>query len=210
MPDGISGLQVTTTNILQFGAFISPFLLGFFLIMSSIFNQDLKGFVYLGGVLIATIINILFLNIIRKQQSPDAAQLCNLIDFNIFSSGGSFDTPNLSSVFITFTIAYLLLPMFYNNQINYVVLIFLVTLYLIDAITKVSNKCTDTGGVLLGSLVGFILGATWFSIFFASDHADLLYFSEFVSNNVVCNKPSEQTFKCNVYKNGELIKGNIA
>jgi hypothetical protein len=27
-----------------------------------------------------------------------------------------------------------------------------------------------------------------------------------VSNNVVCSRPKKQTFKCAVYKNGELIK----
>ena len=108
MADGLSGLQFTITNILQFGAFISPFLLGFFLIMSSIFNQDIKGFIYLAGVLIATIINILLMNIIRHEASPNRAPICDVIDFNIFAVGGTFDNPSLSSAFIAFTIAYLI------------------------------------------------------------------------------------------------------
>ena len=51
-----SEIEFTYTNILQFASFISPFILGFFLVMSSIFNQDLKGFVYLAGVLMSSII----------------------------------------------------------------------------------------------------------------------------------------------------------
>ena len=39
---------------------------------------------------------------------------------------------------------------------------------------------------------------------------EFLYFNELGSNNVVCKRPSEQTFKCSVYKNGELISSNIA
>ena len=33
-----------------------------------------------------------------------------------------------------------------------------------------------------------------------------LLFSAGDSNNVVCNKPSDQKFKCMVYKNGEVIR----
>ena len=40
--------------------------------------------------------------------------------------------------------------------------------------------------------------------------SSLLYFDEFISNNVVCSRPTEQTFRCSVYKNGELISNNIA
>jgi len=207
--DGISGLQFTMTNIFQFAAFISPFLLGFFLIMSSIFNQDIKGFIYLAGVLIATIINLLLMNIIRHESSPHRSPICDVIDFNIFSSGGSYDNPNLSSAFISFTIAYLLLPMIYNKQMNYTVLVFLIALFIINIFTKITNKCTDMAGISVGALVGFILGAFWYSLLTVTGNNKLLYFNEFVSNNVVCERPTKQSFKCAVYKNGELIKNNI-
>ena len=39
---------------------------------------------------------------------------------------------------------------------------------------------------------------------------NLLYFGKYTSNNVQCSKPSKQTFKCSVYKNGRLISRNIA
>ena len=132
--------------------------------MSSIFNQDIKGFIYLAGVLIATIINILLMNIIRHEASPSRSPICDVVDFNIFAVGGTFDNPNLSSAFISFTMAYLLLPMIYNNQMNYVVLIFLISLFIINAFTKITNKCTDMAGISTGSLVGFILGAFWYSL----------------------------------------------
>ena len=209
MGDGLSGLQFTMTNIFQFGAFISPFLLGFFLVMSSIFNQDIKGFIYLAGVLISTIINILLMNIIRHKSPDDREPICDVINFNIFAIGGTFDNPSLSSAFIAFTIAYLILPMIYNSQMNYVVLVFLIALFIINTFTKINNKCTDMGGISVGSLIGFILGAFWYSLLTASGNTKLLYFNEFVSNNVVCERPTKQSFKCSVYKNGELIKNNI-
>ena len=202
------GIEVTLTNIFQFGAFISPFLLGFFLILSSIFNQDLKGFVYLAGVLLSSVINILLKNVIRSPMASDAEPICSLVKMEIFSDQ-NFNSPNISSSFLAFTIAYLLLPMFYNNQMNYVVLIFLIVLFVLDTMTKLTNKCTDIMGVSVGALVGFIMGAIWFSMFLSGGQGKLLYFNQEVSNNVVCSKPSNQTFKCSVYKGGQLISDSI-
>ena len=202
------GIEVTLTNIFQFGAFITPFLLGFFLILSSIFNQDLKGYVYLAGVLISSMINILLRNVIRSGMASDAAPICSLIKFD-FLTGDNFNSPNISSSFLAFTLAYLLLPMFYNNQMNYIVLIFLVSLFVLDTITKLTNKCTDITGISVGALVGFIMGAIWFSLFLSGGHSSLLYFNELVSNNTVCSRPSNQTFKCSVYKGGQLISDSI-
>jgi hypothetical protein len=34
-----------------------------------------------------------------------------------------------------------------------------------------------------------------------------LFFNEVSSNKDICYQPSEQTFKCSLYKNGELISG---
>ena len=209
MADGISGLQFTITNIFQFAAFISPFLLGFFLIMTSIFNQDIKGIIYLAGVLLSTVINLLLLNIIRHESSPNRAPMCDLIDINIFSMGGNFDNPNLSSSFIAFTAAYLILPMIYNDQMNFVFVAFILGLGIIDMITKIINKCTGPGGAITGTLIGFLLGSLWYAILKASGYDDLLYFNEFVSNNVVCNRPSKQSFKCSVYKGGQLLSNSI-
>ena len=37
----------------------------------------------------------------------------------------------------------------------------------------------------------------------------LLYFDELLSNKVACSRPSKQSFKCSVYKGGELISSNV-
>ena len=157
----------------------------------------------------ATVVNILLLNIIRSESRKDRSPICNLIGINIFAAGGTFDNPNLSSSFIAFTAAYLLLPMIYNKQMNWMVLLFLIILFIIDVFTKITNGCTQAPGVFTGLLVGLILGSLWYSLLQASGNLKLTYFNEFISNNVVCSRPQKQTFKCAVYKNGELIKNNI-
>ncbi len=78
-----------------------------------------------------------------------------------------------------------------------------------DCIIKVNKRCTTVGGSLIGALVVFMLGALWYTLFHISGLDSLLYFDELQSNRVVCNRPSKQSFKCSVYKNGELISSNM-
>jgi hypothetical protein len=199
-------IQLNFTNILELFSLLSPFLLGFFLVMSSLFNQNLKGIVYLAGVLIATIINIFLMNQLGNEKFTDAAMSCDFISLPFM---GRFNSPAPSSLFIAFTLAYLVLPMKANNQINYVILAALLSLLLLDGITKVNKRCTTAGGTFLGTLVGLIFGTLWYTLFHISGYDSLLYFDELRSNNVVCSRPSKQSFKCSVYKNGELVSSNI-
>ena len=41
----------------------------------------------------------------------------------------------------------------------------------------------------LGSLVGFVLGAIYYTLIYHSGNKGLLYFEEFQSNNVLCKRP---------------------
>ena len=199
-------IELTVSNVLQFFSFISPTLLVFFLFMSSLFNQNLKGLVYLAGVLIASIVNIMFMNLVGSERDDNEAFSCSIFDIPLVSQ---FNSPYPSSLIIAFTVAYLTLPMKYNMQMNYAVLVFLLALLGVDVLTKVQNKCTSYGGAILGALVGFLMGSIWYILFNSTGYGSLLYFDELRSDNVICSRPTKQTFKCSVFKNGELISSNI-
>jgi len=200
-------IAFTLSNILQFFSFISPTLLVFFMFLISLFNQNLKGLVYIAGLLIASVINIIFMNIIGSGRDDNESFSCSLFDIPNVSQ---YNSPYPSSLIIAFTLAYISLPMKYNNHMNYVVLVFLLCLLGIDVLTKVQNKCTTYAGSVLGALVGFLLGTIWYVLFYSLGYSSLLYFDELRSDNVQCSMPTKQTFKCSVYKNGELISSNIA
>ena len=197
-------MQFTITNILNLFALISPILLGFFLIMGSIFNQNIKGLIYLGGILISAIISLLISNLIGKRPDQNRPTNCDLIQIPFINN--LFVCPSFTSVFLGFTIAYLMLPMIYNNQINYILFVTLILLFFIDAISKYLKKCNDLLDITTGGLLGIILGSIQFALLHYSKLDSLLYFDDLVSNNVICERPRKQTFKCAVYKNGELVK----
>lgn len=194
------------SNVFQIFSAVSPLLLGFFLVMSSLFNQNIKGLVYLAGVLLASAINIFLMNLIGSERNPDESYSCDIFSLN---STLPYNNPAPTSLFIAFTIAYLVLPMVMNDQLNYVIIAFLGCLFILDAVTKVNKKCTSSSGTVLGGLTGLFLGSAWYMLLHESGNDSLLYFDELLSNKVACSRPSKQTFKCSVYKGGELISSNV-
>lgn len=198
----MAGISLTLSNIFQLISILSPILIMFFLAMVSIINTDIKWLIFIGGLLISSIINILFMNLIKSPIKEDASYMCNLIEIPLLTK---YNNPNMSSLVLGFTIAYLFLPMIFNKQLNIAIVILLLSIFVMDSITKVLSSCTTILGTVLGGLLGFVLGSTWYAIFQGVDGGKHLYFSELMSNKVVCQKPSTQTFKCSVYKNGQLI-----
>jgi hypothetical protein len=195
------------SNIFEILSFIAPFLLGFFLVMSSLFNQDVKGLVYIAGVLIACVINLFLMNMV-KETSPRKSLVCDVFKIPLINIS-DYVSPAPTSMFIAFTSAYLLLPMIYNKQMNYAILVSLLCLGGIEATTNILKECTSKSGALLGTLVGVVLGSLWYTLFHMTGNDSLLYFDELRSNRVVCSRPSKQSFKCSVYKGGQLISSNV-
>lgn len=203
----MAGIQLSFSNIMQLFSALAPVFISFFLVMLSIFNQNVKGILFMAGAVLATAFNILLMNLIKSPISPDASQVCNLIEFPLITR---YNSPAATSLFIAFTFAYLFMPMYTNDQMNYPVIASLLVLFAVDTLTRINNKCTSISGSLLGGLVGIILGIMWYGMFHLLGYDDLLYFDEMDTNRVLCKKPSKQSFKCSVYKNGQLISSNIA
>ena len=80
-------------------------------------------------------------------------------------------------------------------------------LFMIDAVTKVQGNCTTPLGIVSGAIIGYTLGVIFYTLIYSTGYKNLLYLNELTSNNVTCSKPSNQQFKCAVYKNGTLISG---
>lgn len=196
------GMRLTFTNLLSFFGTIAPILLTFFLMMVSLFNQNAKGVVYIGGILVATVINILLSNMFQKRTPTADKFTCSIIDF----PGEYYTAPAYNTMFIAFTIVYLLMPMIFNNNLNYMLIIFLLLILFSEIFAKIMRACNDVIDILSGLIFGSLIGFMWFAVFHYTGNNSLLFYSDFVSNSVVCERPKKQTFKCAVYKNGKLIQ----
>ena len=116
-------MSLDIANILYLISFLSPLYVTFFMLMSSVFNQDVKALVWLGGVALFTMV-VLGLQILFKHRVKESRnQVCGA--FSLFSPVGQYDVPSVASYFIAFTLAYLMLPMMNNKSWNYFVIIWL-------------------------------------------------------------------------------------
>ena len=194
-------------NIFQLLSFIGPLLIGFFLVIMSIFNQDIRGLMYLAGVLLASLVNALLMALIGDERSTGTPPLfCSV--FNLTEAQTLYKSPSPTMMFLAFTAVYLILPMQKNGNTNYAVVVLLLALLGIDWVTKVQAGCTSNSGAALGIVTGALLGMAWYTIIYQSEYKNLLYFNALNSNKLMCDRPSKQTFKCSVWKNGQLISSS--
>jgi len=194
-----SGMRFNLVDAMSFLALISPFLLAFTMIMISVINSNIKGIIYLIGLVILFLLVFLFQQTIG-QRPTELNKFCNIFSIS------SYSIPSFNSALYLYTIIYILLPMISNGMINFPLIIVFLLLYVGDCIIKIRNKCTPVIGVVSGTIFGLFFGIGWFLMIRSTGQPGLLYYDDMISNNIACSRPTEQKFKCQVYKNGELIQ----
>lgn len=203
-PGGSAVTKTSFSTIIELIAAVSPIMVVFFIIMISIFNQNAKGIVYLAGLLLAISTNVLIVRSAKEKYPIDQNQgTCRIFDFPDYIEN---QHSSVNSLVLMFTSIYIIAPMFILEEglPNISVIISMISFYIIDLVMNVYKKCSTRRGILIGTFVGAFFGCCWFAIFNASNK-NLLFFQELIGENYYCNKPTKQSFKCGVYKNGELI-----
>jgi hypothetical protein len=165
-------------------------------------NELLKGITYLFLIIFALVLRIVALKLpdASNPQPPVliAGTPCSM------ETGIAGDNETLGAYVISYTMWYICLPMFLINDINWGLFsFFLLTLILNLVINKDCIKnCIST--VITNVIASGLLG-TLFSLGVYSYANSLSMINESSTSSEVCTAPSKQTFKCKVFKNGELI-----
>lgn len=190
-------------NIVVFLSFYSPIILAMSMIIISFMSQNTKGFIYLGFLIAASIVRTFAYHYSGAQPLVFDNTICTSIQYSKYGN-------STFSVFIfSFTLMYIFLPMFVNGGDNYWIFSFLLFYSFLDMMIKFYKKCiTSISDISINILSGLCLGALIVSLMYAGGSGKFLFFNEGSSSNTeVCTMPSKQTFKCSVYKNGELVSG---
>ena len=77
--------HLSASNLFKFLSMMTPLLLVIFLGMNSLINQDLKVFIYLMGILMASGITILIMNLIKSPREADASPFCDILSLPFFN-----------------------------------------------------------------------------------------------------------------------------
>lgn len=195
------GMNISARNMFSFLSYISPFLLAFTFILLGFMNgEPIKPIVYL-GVLSLTMALVVGLLKFNTDKTPSTSSLCSV--WNILDD--SFYRPSMSTYFITFTFAYIFLPMILSKNVNYYLITFILFILAGDTVSKYSiYNCITLNGLLLGFITALVIGSiSSFGLYHINPN--LLFFGTTYESGQQCGKRGKK-FVCSVYKNGQLIK----
>jgi hypothetical protein len=187
-------------NIVVFLSFFSPVILAISITSLSFIFQNFKGLIYLGFLIGCCLVRNFVYMIAGANPMVNDKTICTSVEYS------KYGNPTFSSFVFAFTIMYLSFPMFSNGSINYWVFLSLIVYFLVDMFIKIYKKCIiQTGDLFLNILLGAASSALIVTLMYSGGSGKYLFFNEVSSDKEVCYQPSKQTFKCQMYKNGELI-----
>lgn len=202
-----------TMNIFRQFIYYSPLILTIIIVMLGFIFQTLVVLIYLGSIMVFSLIrefyirsNISLLKDSFKHQLADQSgkrnEYCDIYDYDKIGSG-------FVIFYATFTISYIVLPMMFFSIYNFYIFIpLLIYLLFIVVYNTTIDKCVR------GSMASFEFFYGFFSAFAVilslhyTNNDKLLLLSPIQPNSNFCAMPNNQTFKCNVYKNGELVSSS--
>lgn len=171
---------------------LSPFILVCFFVLGSVINSELKGFVYLIGLVFACSMTPLFGGARNDDQSSKPL-ICHS-----FSINGIYDNANpMSLAVFSYTFFYLVFPIGkYKLAIhNIPTLIMFPLLILGEVLWILSYDCYPVINCAVAIIVAGGIGAGWAAIIDKVKLRGLQYFNV-GTNAEVCTKPSKQRFRC--------------
>ena len=203
-----------SVSIFQALSLYSPLLTMISILIFSIFSSAVnKGLFYIMSVFFATAMRSLVLFSTGSDAGTpyEKDSICNT-GVSIPYTGQTYST-----FLLTFTVLYFVAPMFIlssvngTNMINYGVVSFFTAYIIFDILMKRTMGCFDFSKGLAGDfLAGGLFGTIMALGLFYSDKISILFINELNSNKEVCQVPSKQTFRCNLYKGGMIVGSSVS
>ena len=181
----------------------SPIIIAFIVVFLSLIFQNFKGFMYLGFLMLFCLIREWMYKI-----SGSIPFRYNSLDVCTSVQYSNYGNPTFSAFVFAFTFMYLGLPMFSSSDINWWIIGPLLVYWLLDIFMKLYKKCVSNGDLVINILLGAACSASIVVGLYSSGNGKYLIFNEISSSKEMCYQPSEQTFRCQVFKDGTLI-GNV-
>lgn len=187
-------------NILVSMVFFSPLIVAIIITSLSFIFQNFKGIIYLGFLIAFCLMREGIYKVNGGSQLTDDGTICNSVQYSMYGNS------SFSSFVFAFTITYLCIPMFLNGTANLWIFSVLLSYMFIDIYIKIYKKCVIyTSDLFLNVCAGIFCGYLIISLMNWGGSSKFLFFNEESSNRQVCTQPSTQTFKCKVFKDGELV-----
>jgi hypothetical protein len=199
----MNNLNVVSIAYISFR--LAPFILVCFFSLSSIFNQDLKGIMYLSGLLFTSFLAVIIGNagrstFERTSESTtdafyeDATRVCNLLTL---TKNGPISNIPLGQIVFSYTAGYLGYVIFKYGLIsqNIPTLIIFPLLIISEIAWSLRNQCAKPFALLAAVVIGAGGGIGWAAMIDSFKFSYLQYFNG-LSNKDSCTVAAKQTMKC--------------
>lgn len=212
------GISIGNVSYLAFR--MAPFIIVSFFVLQSLLNWDLKGIIYLAGLLFATVSVLLLKGPIESLNDTSETKIspnaqCTTISLG--DSGSALSSIPLSISTYSYTFFYMLIFIFnlgngsskgvlggklnstdLNTAFrqNIPTMIIFPALIILEVLWQISNNCASnptfsiTGAIVIGGAVGVL----WAIMITSLQNNDLMYLSK--SGVETCSRPSKTYFSC--------------
>lgn len=181
-------------------SFFSPIILATSITCLSFIFQNFKGLIYLGFLIGCCLVRSYVYMMSGSLPIVPDNTICTTIQYS------KYGNPTFSAFVFAFSIMYLCVPMFSNGSVNFWVLISLISYFFVDMFIKIHKHCIlKMSDLFLNILLGAACATAIVCLMYMGGSGNYLFFNEMSSNKEMCYQPSTQTFKCSMYKDGELI-----
>ena len=189
-------------NLIVYLTFFSPIIVATSITSLSFIFQNFKGLIYLGFLIGCCVVRSFVYKMAGSTPLVNDNSICTSIQYS------QYGNPTFSAFVFAFTIMYLSIPMFSNGSVNYWVFISLLTYLTLDIFIKIYKNCIiKMGDLFLNVLLGAASASLIATLMYVGGSSKYLFFNEMSSDKEMCYQPSKQTFKCNVFKDGQLVSG---
>ena len=190
-------------NFIFFISFFSPIILIILIVSMSFLFQNFKGLIYLGFILGISIIRRYVLEYSGSPALKSDGTICTSIQFSKYGNA------TFGTFVFAFTLMYLCMPMFQNGSVNWLLFSGLVFYIFLDVGIKSYEGCVslskDGATIFLDLLAGMSFGVLISTIMNVTGNSKYMFFNETSRDKEVCSVSKNQTFRCDVYKNGVLV-----
>lgn len=191
-------------SLLYVGFRLSPFILVSFFVISSIFNSDIRGLIFLGLLLLEVFIATIFGNAFLSNNTTDANYneygVCN--GMNLTPTGPLSKNLPLNLNIFSYTMGYLA-GIFYEYReegliiSNVPVVLFLGFLVVYHIYWLYVNSCAGPWNIFWSLALGFGFGWLFSFAIISSKIVEMQYFVGLTKQDI-CKRATKQLFKCHV------------
>ena len=194
-------MDLNIINIIYMFFRLAPFIIVSYFTLQSLFNQDMKGVIYIIGLIVASFVTVILGGILKKFSPPKGLMPTDYSRIRCtqltLGSTQPVSVLPLSQTVFGYTFAYLAYFIASNNlqTQNIATFIMFPLVIVADIIWSTSNLCSNPKYLLISLIIGAVIGTLWAMIIESTNMPNLAYMSG-ISNKDVCSKPSKSLYKC--------------